>query len=142
MAEAKLGDTVKVHYTGKFDDGTVFDSSEGGDPLEFTIGSGQLIQGFDNAVIGMNTGESKTEKIESDHAYGPRTDQMIVTVERTQLPDDMEPEIGQPVQLQDQSGRPVPAVISDITETTVTFDANHPLAGRDLVFEITLVEIG
>ncbi len=139
---AQIGDTVKVHYTGKFEDGTVFDSSEGREPLEFTIGSGQLIQGFDQAVIGMDVGDSKTENIESDHAYGPRLDGLMVTVDRTDLPEDLAPEVGQQVRLQDSStGQPVPAVISDVNEEKVTFDANHPLAGRDLVFDIKLVEI-
>lgn len=141
MAAAKIGDTVKVHYTGKRVDGTVFDSSEGGEPLEFTIGSGQLIQGFDQAVIGMEVGESKTQKIESDHAYGPRREEMTVTVSRSELPEDLEPEVGQMVQLQSASGAPIPAMISDVTDEEVTIDANHPLAGQDLTFEISLVEI-
>lgn len=141
MSTAKTGDTVKVHYTGKMSDGTVFDSSRDGDPLEFEIGSGRLIPGFENGVIGMQMGEVKTLQIPADQAYGPRNDNLIWEVERTQLPEDLEPEIGQQLQSVQEDGRRINLVITDISESSVTLDANHPLAGKDLVFEVELMAI-
>ncbi|BAZ08512.1 putative peptidyl-prolyl cis-trans isomerase, FKBP-type [Calothrix sp. NIES-4071] len=142
MGQAKAGDTVTVHYTGKLTDGTIFDSSSGGDPLEFTIGTGQLIAGFEEAVVGMNTGDSKTTHIPVDQAYGTYRPDMVIEVEREQMPPELEPEVGQQLQIQQPSGEVIPVVITDVSDSTITLDANHPLAGEDLVFDIQLVGIG
>jgi len=141
MSQAKHGDTVKVHYTGKLDDGTVFDSSIDRDPLEFIIGSGSIIPGFEQAVIGMALGESKTEVIPTDNAYGPYQEAMVLTIDRQQMPLEVEPEVGQQLQLQHPTGGVIPVIITEIDQGTVTLDANHPLAGEDLTFDIQLVEI-
>ncbi len=140
MTQAKKGDTVKVHYTGTLDDGTVFDSSAEREPLKFELGSGQLIPGFDSAVDGMRAGESCKVNIKSAEAYGPRRDEMVMDVPRTQLPADMEPEVGMRLQAGNGDEQFV-VTVTGIGEGTVTLDANHPLAGQDLNFEITLVEI-
>jgi peptidylprolyl isomerase len=142
MAQAKLGDTVTVHYTGKLTDGTVFDSSNGGDPLEFTIGSGQLIPGFEEAVVGMNAGESKTTHIPVDQAYGEYRPEMVIEVDRDQMPEELDPEIGQQLQIQQPTGQVIPVVITDISDEVIRLDANHPLAGEELIFDIELVGIG
>ncbi len=142
MGQAKVGDIVTVHYTGKLTDGTVFDSSSGGDPLEFTIGTGQLIPGFEDAVVGMNAGDSKTTHIPVDQAYGTYRADMVIEVDREQMPPELEPEIGQQLQLQQPTGQVIPVVITEISDSTITLDANHPLAGEDLVFDIQLVDIG
>lgn len=141
MTQAKTGDTVSVHYTGKLDDGTVFDSSEGGSPLEFAIGSGNVIPGFEQAVIGMSPGDSKTTTIVSDEAYGPYYEERVLVVERQQIPPDLPVDVGAQLQIQQQGGMVIPVVITDVTEAEVTLDANHPLAGEDLTFEIRLVSI-
>lgn len=140
--QAKTGDIVKVHYTGRLQDGTVFDTSIGSEPLEFTIGQGQLISGFEQAVIGMKVGESKTVTIPVDQAYGPRRDDMILVVERDQLPEDLDPRVGMQLQMNQGDGGIMIVPITEVSETTITIDANHPLAGQDLVFEIELVGIG
>jgi peptidylprolyl isomerase len=142
MAEAKDGDTVRVHYTGKLDDGTVFDSSAGSDPLEFTLGEGGVIPGFEDAVRGMSPGETRTTTIPADEAYGQREDGAVFQVSRAQMPPDVEPAVGQQIGLQHPSGGMIPAVVTEVTGDAVTIDANHPLAGEDLTFEISLVEIG
>jgi peptidylprolyl isomerase len=141
MAEAKNGDTVKVHYTGRLNDGTVFDSSADREPLEFTIGEGQLIQDFEEAVIGMNPGESKTVEIPSDNAYGPHREEMLMVVERSKFPEGLEPRIDQQLQVRHPNGQESVVKVVDISDTSVTLDANHPLAGEDLTFEIQLTEI-
>ena len=141
MAQAKTGDTVKVHYTGKLDDDTVFDSSVDREPLEFTIGGGQLIPDFEQAVIDMSPGESKTIKIPSDNAYGPHREEMLIVVDRSQFPKDLEPRIDQKLQVRDPNGGDSVVTVVDITDANVTLDANHPLAGKDLTFEIQLTEI-
>ncbi len=141
MTQAKHGDTVKVHYTGKLDDGTVFDSSSDRDPLEFTIGSGNIIPGFERAVVGMTPGDSKTETIPTDDAYGPYMEEMVVTIDRQQMPAEMEPEVGQQLHIQQPDGNVLPVIVTDVSSSTVTLDANHPLAGEDLTFDIRLVEI-
>jgi FKBP-type peptidyl-prolyl cis-trans isomerase 2 len=141
MAEAKQGDEVKVHYTGKLDDGTVFDSSQGRDPIGFTVGSGEVIPGFEEAVVGMEVGDKKTIKIESENAYGPRREDMVVTVDRDKFPEDVEPEEGQRFQVGSEQGQAIPAVVTDVTGDKITLDANSPLAGKDLTFEIELVEV-
>lgn len=141
MAQAQIGDTVKLHYAGKLQDGTEFDSSMNREPLEFKIGDWQLIPGFENAVIGMAPGETKTATIESSEAYGPRREDMVVEVQRQQLPADLELEVGQHLNMRDQEGESLLVKITNVTEDTVTLDANHPLAGQDLIFEIQLLEI-
>lgn len=141
MVQAKSGDTVKIHYTGKLDDGTIFDSSANREPLEFILDSGQVIPGFDSAVMGMAPGESKTEKIPMDQAYGPYRVEMVIEVNKQQLPPDLEPEVGQQLQIQQTNGQIIPVYVTEVNDSTVTLDANHPLAGQDLTFDIQLVEI-
>ena len=138
---AKAGDTVQVHYTGKLDDGSVFDSSAGRDPLEFTVGAGQVIPGFEQAVEGMAVGQTKTVTIPSAEAYGERVAEAVLQVPREQLPPDLEPEVGQQLVMQSRDGRQIPIVVVEVTEDSITIDANHPLAGRDLTFEIELVAV-
>jgi FKBP-type peptidyl-prolyl cis-trans isomerase 2 len=142
MAQAKPGDTVKIHYTGRLEDGTVFDSSANREPLEFTLDGGQVIPGFEQAVVGMTPGESKTEKIPMDQAYGPHRPEMVLEVSRQQMPPELQPEVGQQLQVQQPDGQTIPVFVTEVTESTVTLDANHPLAGEDLTFDIELVEIG
>lgn len=141
MAQAKSGDTVKVHYTGKLDDGTVFDSSLDRDPLEFVLGSGMVIQGFENAIEGMSEGESKEVTIPSGEAYGDYRDDMCIEVQKAQIPENINPEVGQLLQLRTEDGGATTVTVTSITDDTVTLDANHPLAGRDLTFDLKLVEI-
>jgi len=141
MAQAKHGDTVKVHYKGKLEDGTVFDSSESREPLEFTIGEGKIIHGFEQAVVGMSPGESKTEKVPSDQAFGPHRDELIHEVDRQQIPADVELKVGKRLQFHHANGRATQALVTDVSESKVTLDANHPLASNDLVFDIQLLEI-
>jgi peptidylprolyl isomerase len=140
-AQAKDGDTVQVHYTLKLEDGTVFDTSIGGDPLQFTIGDGQLIPGFEQAVVGMSPGESKTVEIPADEAYGPYLEELVMVVDRDQLPEDLQPEVGQQLQIRQPDGQTILVKVIDVSESSVTLDANHPLAGEDLTFDIELVEI-
>ncbi len=141
MPHAKQGDTVHVHYTGRLEDGTVFDTSENREPLRFTIGEGNIIPGFEHAVIGMSPGDSKTERIAADQAYGPYREDMILEVERTRFPEDIEPQVGLPLQLRRSDGQTQSAVVSEVTDEMVKLDANHPLAGQDLIFDIQLLEI-
>jgi peptidylprolyl isomerase len=141
MSTAKPGDKVKVHYTGRLDDGSVFDSSLQREPLEFTIGQQRLIPGFEEAVAGMNPGETKSTTIPADQAYGPRRDEMVLVVERQQLPENVQPAVGQQLQIQPPDGQPIQARIVDVSPSAVTLDANHPLAGQDLTFDLQLVEI-
>jgi len=141
MAQAKYGDTVKVHYTGKLEDGTVFDTSLDRDPLQFTIGEGQLIPGFEEAVVGMNLGESKTTTIPADKAYGPHREEMVLVVDRNRFPVYLKPEIGQQLQILQADGEAIIVTVTDVSESSVTLDANHPLAGKDLTFDIQLMEI-
>jgi peptidylprolyl isomerase len=138
---AKDGDTVKVHYSGTLEDGTVFDTSAGGEPLEFTIGEGMIIPGFEEAVIGMQVEDSKTVNIPADQAYGPHDDNLLIEVDRDELPEGLEPEVGQQLQSMGEDGSITMVTVTDVTDTTITVDANHPLAGEDLTFEIELVEI-
>ena len=141
MSKVKEGDTVKVHYTGTLTDGTVFDTSEEREPLEFTLGQGQLIPGFEKAVVGMNVGDSTEVEIPSDDAYGESREDLVISVPKDQLPDDVEPQVGMQLQVNQQDGQPIPVRITDVGEENLTLDANHPLAGQDLKFEIELVEI-
>jgi peptidylprolyl isomerase len=142
MAKAKTGDKVKVHYTGKLDDGTVFDSSEGKDPLEFTLGEGNIIPGFEKAVEGMETGASDTVQIEAENAYGPYQEEMVFAVPITDVPEELDPKVGEQLQVRQQDGSTVTVLVKEVDEKEVTLDANHPLAGKQLTFDIELVEIG
>jgi peptidylprolyl isomerase len=142
MAQAKKGDSVKIHYTGRLDDGTVFDSSREREPLEFTLGAGMVIPGFDDAITGMKVGEEKSTSIPVDEAYGPRRDDLLISVPTERLPDDMEPQVGQQLQMQTGDGQTFVAAVTRVGEDEVVLDANHPLAGKDLTFDIELVEIG
>ncbi|MCF8028657.1 MAG: peptidylprolyl isomerase [Desulfobacteraceae bacterium] len=141
MTQAKSGDTVKIHYKGKFDDGSVFDSSEGRDPLEFEIGSGNIITGVEEAVVGMQPEETKEATIPPEKGYGEYRDDMVIEVEKTQFPEHIDPEPGQQLELQQPDGQKVTVTVTNVGEEKVTLDANHPLAGKDLNFEITLQEI-
>lgn len=141
MTKAKNGDTVKVHYTGKLNNGRVFDTSNNREPLEFKIGSGQIIPGFENAVIGMSKGDNNTANIPSDEAYGPHRKELVMEVGLEQLPPDFKPEIGGQLEAKQPNGQVIVVTITDIKEESVVLDANHPLAGQDLTFEIELIEI-
>jgi len=141
MSTAKKGDKVKVHYTGKLTDGTVFDSSLEREPIEFELGSGQMIAGFDKAVDGMNIGDKKTAEIPSAEAYGDKRDDMMVPVPNDKVPEDIKPEVGMQLSMQQPDGQAVPVVIAEVNDDNIVLDANHPLAGKDLSFEIELVEI-
>jgi peptidylprolyl isomerase len=141
MKQVSTGDNVKVHYKGTFDDGTAFDSFTDCDPLEFTIGGCQVIPGFEEAVMGMKKGETKTARITPDKAYGPHNEEMVVVFGRDQLPADLEPSIGQVLRFRRNDGHIIEVKIVDMSDTNVTFDGNHPLAGKDLIFEIQLLEI-
>jgi peptidylprolyl isomerase len=141
MAQPRKGDTVRVHYTGRLADGTVFDSSSGRDPLQFKVGGGQVIAGFDEAVAGLNPGESVTVEIPVERAYGLRRENLVIRVPRAQVPPNIVPEVGQRLQVQSQGGRPMNVVITEVTAEAITLDANHPLAGKALTFDIQLVEI-
>ena len=170
MTQAKTGDKVKVHYTGTLEDGSVFDSSENDmeqsddnnhcgcsskkntdkgcgcdshscDPMEFVIGSGQLIPKFEAAVIGLEPGQSITITIPADDAYGQRAEEMVAVIERSEIPAEINPEPGHQMEVILEDGSPLPVLVTDVTDTTITLDGNHPLAGRDLTFTIRLVEI-
>jgi len=138
----KAGDTISVDYTGKKEDGTVFDTSEGKTPLKFTVGAGMLIQGFDNAVLGMKSGESKTVEVPPEKGYGPRHEDAIVNIPREHIPEDIPLTEGIVLQLQDPQGKPVPATVAEITDEAVKMDVNHMLAGETLTFDITVRETG
>ncbi|MGC9320297.1 MAG: FKBP-type peptidyl-prolyl cis-trans isomerase [Armatimonadota bacterium] len=141
MAQASDGDTVKVHYTGKLEDGTVFDSSREREPIEFTIDEGEVIPGFEDAVRGMEEGETRTVEIAPEQGYGPRQENAIFEVQRDQIPDEIEPEVGMQLQVQGQDRQPFAARVAEVGDETVTLDANHPLAGETLTFDLELVEI-
>jgi FKBP-type peptidyl-prolyl cis-trans isomerase 2 len=142
MQQAKQGDTVKVHYHGRLTDGTTFDSSSGREPLEFQVGSGQVIKGFDDGVTGMGIGEKKTIQIPVHEAYGEKDENMVVEFPKSNFPPDLKPEVGMQLNMTNGSGQVIPVVVVGIGEDSVTLDANHPLAGQDLIFDIELVEIG
>ena len=142
MQQVQTGDTVSVHYHGKLTDGATFDSSEGREPLQFTAGTGQVIKGFDDAVLNMTVGEKKTVHIPVGEAYGQRNDDMIMEYPITEFPTDMKPEVGMELQMGDNAGNVFPVVITAVSAETVMLDANHPLAGQDLIFELELVAIG
>lgn len=141
MTQAKKGDTVHVNYTGKLEDGTVFDSSEGHEPLSFTIGNGQVIPGFEEAVIGMIQGETKNVLIPVDKAYGPLNEELIIKAPRNQVPPDIKPEIGQTLQMGGPNGEMLIVKVTAVTDAHIMLDMNPPLAGKDLNFEIELVTV-
>ncbi|WP_306154106.1 peptidylprolyl isomerase [Roseovarius sp. MMSF_3281] len=141
MTEVKSGDTVRIHYTGTLADGQTFDSSEGRDPLEFTVGSGQIIPGLEAAIPGMNVGDKKTVEVPADEAYGQPDPNAQQAVPRAEIPDDIPLDLGTQLQVQTPQGQVMPVTVVDVTEEQVTLDANHPLAGKDLTFNIELVEI-
>lgn len=141
MTIVKNGDTVRVHYTGKLTSGEQFDSSAGREPLEFTVGAGQMIKGFDAALPGMNIGEKKTISIQPEEGYGERSDEAIINFPKENVPEDMQLEPGMSLTLSNQYGQPFPVVVQEIKEDVIVLDANHFLAGQELVFDIELVEI-
>ncbi len=138
----KSGDTIKVNYTGRFEDGETFDSSEGREPLKFTVGTGQLIKGFDDAVVDMKVGDKKTVTIAPADGYGERNDDLVIDLPLSTVPEEMKLSVGMQLHLTDPNGNPVPAVVAEIGEETVKMDVNHMLAGKTLVFDIELVETG
>lgn len=139
MAQVKSGDTVAIHYTGTLLDGTTFDSSDGRDPLEFVVGSGQIIPGLDVALPGMEVGDKKTVKIACEQAYGPVNPEMQQAVPREGIPDDIPLDVGTQLQMQTSEGQAMPVMVVAVDEATVTLDANHPLAGKDLTFDFELI---
>jgi peptidylprolyl isomerase len=141
MQQVKKGDTVKVHYHGKLTNGTTFDSSEGRAPLEFEVGGGMVIPGFDQGVTGMTVGEKKTIHIPADEAYGPKQEEMIMEFPKDRFPEDMVPEVGMQLNMSNGQGQNFPVIIADVREEVVILDANHPLAGEDLIFDLELVDI-
>jgi peptidylprolyl isomerase len=141
MARAKDGETVRVHYTAKMEDGKVVDSTADQDPWEFTLGKGNVIPGFEQAVIGMSPGESKTVKVSSDKAYGPHLKERILEIDRNRFPKHITPEVGQHLRIPQQDGTTAAVTVTAVSESKVTIDGNHPLAGKDLVFDIELVAI-
>lgn len=141
MSEAKKGDTVKVHYTVKLANGMIIGSTTDYEPLQFTIGEGKILPGFEQAVIGMNPGESKTIDISASQAFGPHLDEMVVTIDRNRLPEDFEPKVGEQVQFRQMDGQIATVLVTDVSESSITIDANHPLAGKDLTFDIQFLEV-
>ncbi|MBN1218923.1 MAG: peptidylprolyl isomerase [Anaerolineae bacterium] len=141
MIQAKSGDTVKVHYTGKFEDGTEFASSINDDPLQFTIGKGEVIPGLEQAVIGMSPGESKTAEILAEQAYGPYQESKVREINRDQFPPHLNLQVGKVLTTRKADGEKVKHIVTTVSETNVTIDANHPLAGEDLIFDIQLIEV-
>jgi peptidylprolyl isomerase len=142
MIIAKTGDMVRVHYTGRLTDGTLFDSSEGREPLEFQLGSGMVIEGFDKGITGMSIGSKKTVNIPNLEAYGPVYEENVITIPRNEVPADIPFEVGMTLNMhQDGSGQAIPVIVRAVSEESVTLDANHPLAGQDLIFDIELVAV-
>ena len=142
MSKAKKGDVVKVHYKGKLNSGEQFDSSEGREPLEFTVGAGQMISGFDAAIPGMIVGEKKTITIPPRDAYGVKNEEAIIEFPISNIPGGMKLEPGMKMQLRNEAGHPIPVVVTELKDEIVILDANHELAGKELIFDIELVEIG
>jgi peptidylprolyl isomerase len=141
MSKVKDGDTVKVHYTGKLKNGDVFDSSREKEPFEFTVGNKAVIPGFEKGVVGMGVGDTKTIEIPPEEAYGAKQDELVVVVNKSEFPDDITPSVGQRLQIKQQDGNPVIVTITDLTEDSITLDANHPLAGYTLFFEVEILDI-
>jgi FKBP-type peptidyl-prolyl cis-trans isomerase 2 len=141
MSKAKDGDTVKVHYTGKLQNGEVFDTSREQEPFEFKIGDQTVIPGFERGIVGMGVGDTKTIEISPEDAYGEKKDELVVEVQRSELPEDITPSVGQRLQIRQQEGNPIIVTITQMSEDNVTLDANHPLAGYTLFFDVELLEI-
>jgi peptidylprolyl isomerase len=141
MSQAKCGDRVVIHYTGKLENGEVFTNSKVGDPFEFTIGKGEVIPGFENGVISMEVGETKTITVAPEEAYGPRSEELLIQIKKGFLPENITPAIGEQLQIPQKDGNPIDVTISDMDEDTVTLDANHPLAGTTVIFNVLLVGI-
>ncbi len=141
MTQAKNGNKVKLHFTGKLDDGTVFATSVDSAPIEFTLGEGQVLPGIEEATEGMATGESKTVTIAAEQAYGPRRDDLKQEIPKDHLPDDLTPEVGQRLRIERIDGDPMVVSVAAVTDESITVDANHPLAGRDLTFDLEMVEV-
>lgn len=139
--KAESGDTVRVHYTGTLGDGTVFDSSRDGDPLEFVLGDGQVIEGFEEALLGMSEGESREVELPPEQAYGERSDDLVISVDRSELPEDLDPEVGQTLAVDTGDEEEMAAWVAEVGEDAITVDLNHPLAGRTLNFEVELVAL-
>ncbi len=137
----EAGNQISVHYTGTFEDGEIFDSSQGRDPLSFEVGAGQMIQGFDEAVVGMKNGESKRITLAPEEAYGPRNEELLIDIPNSNFPEDMKLEVGMMLQMSNQEGQPVPATVAEINEESVKMDVNHPMAGKTLNFEIEIIDI-
>lgn len=141
MSKAKNGDTVRIHYTQKLENGIVVETSKNNDPLQFKIGEGEVILGLEEAVVGMEEGEEKTAKISSSKGYGPYKKEMVAKVEKSRFPEHINPEIGQRLKVVQSDGTTTRVTVTDVTESMITLDANHPLAGKDLVFDIRLIEV-
>ncbi len=141
MASAALGNVVKIHYTGKLADGTVFDSSLDREPLQFTVGEAQVLEGFERCVVGMNPGDTRSIQLPAREAYGLHRDDLVMEADREQFPEDLELEVGIQIQMEEDDGRITVVTVIRLDEKTITLDANHPLAGMDLTFEITLVKV-
>lgn len=141
MQTVKKGDKIKVHYHGRLENGETFDSSEGRAPLEFEVGSGHVIKGFDDGVTGMAVGDSKTIHIPFMEAYGPSNPDMVIEMPKSSVPEDMQIEVGMPLVLSDRQGEQFQVVVTEIKDDSIILDANHPLAGKDLIFDLELVEI-
>jgi len=141
MSKVKDGDTVKVHYTGKLENGEVFDTSKEQEPFEFKVGNKAVIPGFEKGVVGMKVGDTKTIEIPPEEAYGTKQDQLVVEVNRGEFPDDITPTIGQRLQIRQQDGNPIIVTVTALTEESITLDANHPLAGYTLFFDVEVIEI-
>jgi len=141
MAQAEDGDTVRVHYTAKLEDGKIVDTTAGRNPWKFTLGEGRVIPGFEKAIIGMSPGESKTVKVPSDRAYGPHLEKRILMIDRDRFPKHITPEVGQHLRIPQQDGTTATVTVTAVSESKVTIDGNHPLSGKDLTFDIELIEI-
>ncbi len=142
MSIAQEGNTVKVHYTGKLTDGTVFDSSyQRNEPIEFTLGQKNMIAGFEQAVAGMSVGDTKTAEIPASEAYGEKKEEMMLNVPKAEVPEGLKPEVGQQLAMQDNNGQQVPVTVAEVSDDGIVLDANHPLAGKNLIFELELVEV-
>jgi len=141
MVQAKQGNVVKVHYTGKLEDGSIFDTSANRGPLEFKLGESKLIAGFQRAIVGMNQGETKTVKVPAEQAYGPHREERVLTVDLSQLPERKKPSVGQQIKLPAKEGPEIAVTVTEVSASRVTLDANHPLAGKDLIFEIRLLAV-
>ncbi|WP_298732614.1 peptidylprolyl isomerase [uncultured Chitinophaga sp.] len=141
MQTVKNGDTVRVHYHGRLTNGNTFDSSEGREPLEFQVGAGMVIKGFDNGVLDMQVGDKKTVQIPVDQAYGPKNEELIMDFPKANIPADLNPEVGMDLQMSNAQGQVFPVKVAAVGTEFITLDANHPLAGEELVFDIELVEI-